>query len=447
MARPYRSPLAEPLLKRSRNSPFLLRRNSEGSGSFTNTTSKQFQSAGGGSGPDMGGTASGGAGSTTSSGENRGSGESAGPVGAPGQPRGITAVPIPTGPSKCCSAGDHGKAAVDVCPPHGVLAVCGRRKEMEDAVATVPALLSVPCQGLLGCQTPPPAAAPDADPAAAAGDTAGGSTCQLHFFAVYDGHGGSQVANFCSERLHLALAEELQLSLAGAPPSDGDGEREPESEHTMESHWRAAFLAAFTSVDAHVAGKCPRAGPCRGRGGGQPCEVEHEPLAPETVGTTAIVTASQTPEALPHVTEEYQPPTFLFSSDHSVRVALPAMVLCDRYLKPYVIAEPEVTFTRRSPDDECMILASDGLWDVISSQEACEFVLKVFQQKSAESQQEQAAGADAGAAPAGGSPSSVAASALTKLALTRGSGDNISVVVVDLRPPAAAAAAAAAEAE
>ncbi|CAL9057475.1 unnamed protein product [Musa banksii] len=43
----------------------------------------------------------------------------------------------------------------------------------------------------------------------------------------------------------------------------------------------------------------------------------------------------------------------------------------DNYLKPYVISEPEVTVTEREEGDECLLLASDGLWDVVSNEGAC----------------------------------------------------------------------------
>ncbi|KAL2540678.1 PPM-type phosphatase domain-containing protein [Abeliophyllum distichum] len=43
----------------------------------------------------------------------------------------------------------------------------------------------------------------------------------------------------------------------------------------------------------------------------------------------------------------------------------------DGYLKPFVISEPEVTITDRTAEDECLILASDGLWDVVSNETAC----------------------------------------------------------------------------
>ena len=99
----------------------------------------------------------------------------------------------------------------------------------------------------------------------------------------------------------------------------------------------------------------------------------------------------------------------------------------DRYLKPYVIAEPEVQCIKRSDDDECLILASDGLWDVMSNEVVCDIARRALNCRrngngnaSTESSEEECAAAQA-------------AALLTKLALAKGSGDNISVVVVDLK--------------
>ena len=132
----------------------------------------------------------------------------------------------------------------------------------------------------------------------------------------------------------------------------------------------------------------------------------------------------------------------------------------DRYLKPYVISEPEVTITPRSPDDECVILASDGLWDVMSSETACDIARRCLTTQSATapansdatsggaSGDETAAataaaleaakaaqeeGGEGGGEGRGMEPAALAAAVLTKLALAKGSGDNISVAVVDLR--------------
>jgi len=38
--------------------------------------------------------------------------------------------------------------------------------------------------------------------------------------------------------------------------------------------------------------------------------------------------------------------------------------LGDHFLRPHVIADPEVTSFQRSGDDEMLLLASDGLWCV-----------------------------------------------------------------------------------
>ena len=51
------------------------------------------------------------------------------------------------------------------CPPHGAVSVCGRRRNMEDFVHIAPEFVSDP-------------------------KNPGGA---LHFFGVFDGHGGSQV--------------------------------------------------------------------------------------------------------------------------------------------------------------------------------------------------------------------------------------------------------------
>ncbi|KAE8675042.1 mitogen-activated protein kinase kinase 2-like isoform X1 [Hibiscus syriacus] len=48
----------------------------------------------------------------------------------------------------------------------------------------------------------------------------------------------------------------------------------------------------------------------------------------------------------------------------------------DGYLKPWIIPDSEVTFVPPAKEDECLILASDGLWDVISNKKACEVARK-----------------------------------------------------------------------
>jgi len=69
---------------------------------------------------------------------------------------------------------------LDCTPLWGFTSVCGKRPEMEDALATVPRFLKIPIQMLTGDRVPD-----------------GIDQCfreqTVHFFGVYDGHGGSQV--------------------------------------------------------------------------------------------------------------------------------------------------------------------------------------------------------------------------------------------------------------
>lgn len=46
----------------------------------------------------------------------------------------------------------------------------------------------------------------------------------------------------------------------------------------------------------------------------------------------------------------------------------------DRLLKKYVVAEPDVLEENLTGDDTLLIMATDGLWDVISNQDAISMV-------------------------------------------------------------------------
>ena len=98
-------------------------------------------------------------------------------------------------------------------------------------------------------------------------------------------------------------------------------------------------------------------------------------------------------------------------------------------MKPWIIPEPEVMFIPRAREDECLILASDGLWDVISNEEACEVARKrilIWHKKNGDfTLRERGKGVDPAA--------QAAAEYLSMLALQKGSKDNISVIVVDLK--------------
>ena len=80
----------------------------------------------------------------------------------------------------------------------------------------------------------------------------------------------------------------------------------------------------------------------------------------------------------------------------------------DVSLKPYVTAEPEVMEKDITPDDLYLVLASDGLWDVMTNDAVARFMMNM-------------------------SNFSEVARELCYEATILGSSDNITVVVIDLK--------------
>ncbi|OMO91717.1 phosphatase 2C (PP2C)-like protein [Corchorus olitorius] len=315
-------------------------------------------------------------------------------------------------------------------PLWGFTSICGRRPEMEDAVVVLPRFLQVPTEMLKG------------------GSISNGMNHRLsdftaHFYGVYDGHGGCQVANYCRERMHLALAEEIEM--AKACIHDGN------VVHDWQEQWKKAISNSFIKVDAEVGGVH------KGSGGNK---IDCEPVAPETVGSTAVVAiVSSThiivancgdsravlnrgkhamPLSVDHKPDREDEHTRIEAAGGKViqwngsrvfGVLAMSRSIGDRYLKPWIIPDPEVMFVPRSKEDECLILASDGLWDVISNEEACEVARKrilLWHKKHGEKlSAERGEGVDPAA--------QAAAEYLSRLALSKGSKDNISVIVVDLK--------------
>ncbi|XXG85450.1 hypothetical protein AAC387_Pa11g0527 [Persea americana] len=288
------------------------------------------------------------------------------------------------------------------CPRYGRTSVCGRRREMEDAVSIHPSFFRRDSR----------------IPA-------------LHFFGVFDGHGCSHVAMSCKDRMHDLLAEELM----SAAPED----------------WKGAMERSFLRMDGEVAVT----------GGSEPteasCRCERQMPHCDAVGSTAVV-AVVSPEKIVvgncgdsrailcrngkpvPLTSDHKPDrpdelnrihaaggrVIYWDGARVLGMLAMSRAIGDNYLKPYVIPDPELTEMDRTAEDECLIIASDGLWDVVSNQTACDVVRMCLRGRA-----RGVSGSGSDSRP--DKACSDAAMLLTKLALARQSGDNVSVVVVDLR--------------
>ena len=112
---------------------------------------------------------------------------------------------------------------------------------------------------------------------------------------------------------------------------------------------------------------------------------------------------------------------------HRVKNLSLSRAIGDRFAKPVVTAEVEIKhFPAADEGDEFFLLASDGLWDVMTSQDVVSFVhqkLKSATPKSGLMSQEDSAKLNR-------LRRQKMSSAVAKEALRRGSGDNVCVVIV-----------------
>ncbi|KAK1418569.1 hypothetical protein QVD17_27714 [Tagetes erecta] len=286
----------------------------------------------------------------------------------------------------------------------GFKSVIGRRKEMEDAVAVVPGFMSRTCHHVGGCT-------------AHEGSRTSIEISPIHFFGVYDGHGGSQVAKFCAERLHEVIAEEW--------------DQEANDDFKWQQRWEAVLSNSFEKADN---------------------EVITEAVAPEIVGTTAVtvvlsgcqiivsncgdsravlcrgtetipLTVDQKPDREDELLriEELDGKVINWNGARVFGVLAMSRAIGDHYLRPWIIPVPEITFTTRTDEDECLVIASDGLWDVMSNNEVGEMARRILRRR-----RRSMAGGEVTAA-------QTLADSLTEIAMGRNSSDNVSVIVVDLK--------------
>lgn len=275
---------------------------------------------------------------------------------------------------------------------HGAASVAGRRREMEDAVSVREAF------------------------------AAGEGRCD--FYGVFDGHGCSHVAEACRDRMHDLLADEL---------ADGPGDDA--------AAWTGAMERAFARMDGEVSSSSSATAPAPSascRCDAHKCDhvgstavvavVEDRRVVVSSVGDSRAVLCRAGGQAVP-LTSDHKPDrpdelarieaaggrVIFWEGARVLGVLAMSRAIGDGYLKPYVSAVPEVAVVERAEEDECLILASDGLWDVVSNDAACEVARACLRR-----------GRDKWCLEA--------ATLLTKLALARRSADNVSVVVVDLRP-------------
>lgn len=221
----------------------------------------------------------------------------------------------------------------------------------------------------------------------------------LHFYGIYDGHGGPGAAQYCSTTLvsHFLASPQLKKGNIGAALDEAF--RQTEDEY-LEISRQNNVRDGTTAVTAVI-------------------ETETGKLTVAHVGDSRAVLCSKG-EAI-GLTEDHKPEKPKERLAITQRNGFISHVGCwrvmgvlamsraigDLPLKPYVSAEAEIGERQLNDSDEFIVLASDGLWDVFNNQQVVDIVKKASNPKQA-------------------------AALLTKAAYLGGSMDNITVAVVML---------------
>ncbi|KAL3838086.1 hypothetical protein ACJIZ3_022677 [Penstemon smallii] len=277
---------------------------------------------------------------------------------------------------------------------HGKISVIGRRREMEDAVAVELGFLKK-----------------------------GNKT--YDFFGVYDGHGGWRVAHACSEMLHKLLGKNLgegtdceeinweKLMVEGFKEMDEEVNKIGAAVATTGS----TAVVAVVGEEVVVVANCGDSRAVLSRGGASvQLSDDHKPDRPDELERIEFSGGK----------------VINWNGQRVLGVLATSRSIGDRYLKPFVITEPEVKVINRTELDEFLILASDGLWDVVSNDLGCQIARRCLDGQIRKSSQSSTVQTDV-EVNTNRSRASEAAAVLAELAMARGSRDNISVIVVDLR--------------
>lgn len=224
----------------------------------------------------------------------------------------------------------------------------------------------------------------------------------IAFFAVYDGHAGGRCSEYLKYHLHQQLFEQKEVRAGEVPLGLYKTFIKTEKHYCQvakQQIWNDGSTAVVivihgdNLVAAHAGDS--RAVLCRGKKA-YALTVDHKPDRPDeekrilAVGGSVVnnTTTGWVPRVNGHLA--------VSRSFGDLRMKDPS---------PVVSAEPEITVVPLTPNDQFAILASDGLWDVLSNQDAVDIVRKY-------------------------SDKNKAAEHLVRKALKLGTSDNVTAVIV-----------------
>ncbi|XP_073031964.1 probable protein phosphatase 2C 14 [Primulina eburnea] len=186
------------------------------------------------------------------------------------------------------------------------------------------------------------------------------------FFGVYDGHGGSKAAEFVAENLHLRIFEMLENA------SESEAREEAIKDgylKTDDEFLKQGFGSGACCVTALIQGQellVSNLGDCRAvlsrNGIAQGLTTDHCPTREDE--------QRRIEDKGGYV--EFHRGAWRVHGTLAV-----SRSIGDAHLKDWVISEPDTKIMHLKPDMDFLILASDGLWEEVTNQEAVDIVTKL----------------------------------------------------------------------
>lgn len=217
------------------------------------------------------------------------------------------------------------------------------------------------------------------------------------FFGLYDGHGGADMARFAARTLHTYIKPDDKDSRTISQQLHTAFIKTHHNFHTDQRQGCTALVAYIHQGHLFVANAGDSRAVLCNAGTAVPLSVDHKPSRADE--------KQRIERCGGHVTQRYN--TARVNGSLAVSRALG-----DKYLHRLVIPDPEISCIKLARNDEFLILACDGLWDVVDNQSAVNLVKKALQADN---------------------DLVAAARLLQDTALVRGSKDNISVIIIDLK--------------
>lgn len=267
------------------------------------------------------------------------------------------------------------------------------------------------------------------------------------YFAIFDGHAGKSTARWCGNNLHTLIEQEILAKEAGAncglgasPASlcdvkdvfhnvfvKADELIEEEGSGSAGSTAAVAILRWESNDQLLALGKLESQKPSK-KFDFVPGPQHKRMLYTANVGDLRIViyragkayrlTYDHKASDLSEIDRVRNNGGLIVKNRVNGVLAI-TRSLGDSYIKNLVTGKPFTTSTEVTPEDEFLILACDGVWDVISDNHACKYVSDIFKQQQQNNEPIDPA---------------KAAKKLCQLAIDNATTDNVTAMVVKFDP-------------